>query len=270
MNHGQRPGSTSLKCCVPAINCWPRGAIRPSIGFAKSWVPAPKSTIHRYLKEIEEEEGGATGTRVAVNEGDSGPGVPAWPPGSTRKPKSGSPRRRPGTPMQLAAHQQSRWWLQKTEAQATRQQLEQTSGAGRRKKAAHGKTSETKPVRPWKTQLVRNRWPTCRSASRAEERHRQSLEEKHQHARQATGAFPESTKQPSRPGPAQARTAGAVPAGRALRTVNENLGRPQQEAVHTLQENARLLGDLSRARAICTSSGRGLLVFSAISDGTKS
>lgn len=33
-----------------------------------------------------------------------------------------------------------------------------------------------------------------------------------------------------------------------LRTVNETLATKQQEAVHTLQENARLLGDLSRAQ----------------------
>jgi hypothetical protein len=33
-----------------------------------------------------------------------------------------------------------------------------------------------------------------------------------------------------------------------LRTVNETLATKQQEAVHTLQDNARLLGDLSRAQ----------------------
>eukprot|EP01034_Spumella_vulgaris_P008660 gene8660-11021_t len=37
-------------------------AVREELGTGS------KSTIHRYLKEIEEEEGGATGTRVAVSE----------------------------------------------------------------------------------------------------------------------------------------------------------------------------------------------------------
>ena len=81
----------------------------------------------------------------------------------------------------------------------------------------------------------------------AEERHRQSLEEKHKHARQALEHFRESTKeqrdQDQRKHEQQVQYLQAE-----LRTVNETLATKQQEAVHTLQENARLLGDLSRAQ----------------------
>ncbi len=81
----------------------------------------------------------------------------------------------------------------------------------------------------------------------AEERHRQSLEEKHQHARQALEHFRQSTKeqrdQDQRKHEQQVQYLQAE-----LRTVNETLATKQQEAVHTLQDNARLLGDLSRAQ----------------------
>lgn len=49
--------------------CWRRGVIRRWMPFASSWgTPGSKSTIQRYLKEIEEEEGGKTGGKVAVSE----------------------------------------------------------------------------------------------------------------------------------------------------------------------------------------------------------
>ena len=46
-------------------------AIRSELGDTGS-----KGTIHRYLKEIEEEEGGSNGTQVAVSEA-----IQVWPPG---------------------------------------------------------------------------------------------------------------------------------------------------------------------------------------------
>ncbi|EKD97438.1 MAG: hypothetical protein ACD_23C00927G0007, partial [uncultured bacterium] len=81
----------------------------------------------------------------------------------------------------------------------------------------------------------------------AEERHRQSLEEKHQHARQALEHFRQSTKeqreQDQRKHEQQVQYLQAE-----LRTLNETLTAKQLEAVQTYQENARLLGDLSRAQ----------------------
>uniref|UniRef100_A0A6J0PDA3 Uncharacterized protein LOC109505407 n=1 Tax=Elaeis guineensis var. tenera TaxID=51953 RepID=A0A6J0PDA3_ELAGV len=81
----------------------------------------------------------------------------------------------------------------------------------------------------------------------AEERHRQSLEEKHQHARQALEHFRQSSReqrdQEQRKHEQQVQYLQAE-----LRSVRETLATKQQEAVHALQDNARLLGDLSRAQ----------------------
>ena len=56
-------------------------AIRSELGDTGS-----KGTIHRYLKEIEEEEGGGTGTQVAVRICQ-----PCWPNACIWKPISASP-----------------------------------------------------------------------------------------------------------------------------------------------------------------------------------
>jgi hypothetical protein len=57
-------------------------AIRGELGNTGS-----KGTIHRYLKEIEEEEGGSTGTQVAVSEAIR-ICLPGWPNACMRKPIS--------------------------------------------------------------------------------------------------------------------------------------------------------------------------------------
>ena len=81
----------------------------------------------------------------------------------------------------------------------------------------------------------------------AEERHRQSLEEKHQHARQALEHFRQSSKEQREQDQRKHEQHLQYLQGE-LRSVNDMLASKRQEAVHTLQENARLLGDLSRAQ----------------------
>ncbi|EWS66594.1 chromosome segregation protein SMC [Hydrogenophaga sp. T4] len=147
---------------------------------------------------------------------------------------------------QLAAHQQTAAAL-KTEAQATRQQLEQTQRALADEKAAHAKTSETLRGKTLECTQLAQQVLDMQERLAAEERHRQSLEEKHQHARQALEHFRQSSKeqrdQDQRKHEQQVQYLQAE-----LRTVNETLSTKQQQAVHTFQDNARLLGDLSRAQ----------------------
>ena len=214
-------------------------AVREELGTGS------KSTIHRYLKEIEEEEGGATGTRVAVSEAIQDlVGRLAARVNEEAEERVTAAQARHAE--QLAAHQQAASAL-KTEAQATRQQLEQTQRALADEKSAHAKTSETLRGKTLEGTQLSQQVVDLQERIAAEEGHRQSLEEKHKHARQALEHFRASTKeqrdQDQRKHEQQVQYLQAE-----LRTVNEALATKQQQAVQTLQENARLLGDLSRAQ----------------------
>lgn len=214
-------------------------AVREELGSGS------KTTIHRYLKEIEEEEGGATGSRVAVSEAIQDlVGRLAARVNEEAEERVTAAQARHAE--QLAQHQYAAAAL-KTEAQSTRQQLEQTQRVLSDEKTAHGKTSEALSSKTLECTQLTQQVADLQERLAAEERHRQSLEEKHQHARQALEHFRESTKeqrdQEQRKQEQQVQYLQAE-----LRTVNETLTTKQQEAIHTLQDNARLVGDLSRAQ----------------------
>ncbi len=214
-------------------------AVREELGSGS------KTTIHRYLKEIEEEEGGAVGTRVAVSEAIQDlVGRLAARVNEEAEERVTTAQAKHAE--QLIQHQQAAQAL-KTEAQSTRQQLEQTQRDLAGEKAAHGKTSEALSSKTLENTQLAQQVADLQERVAAEERHRKSLEEKHQHARQALEHFRESSKeqrdQDQRQHEQQVQYLQAE-----LRTVNETLATKQQETVHTLQDNARLLGDLSRAQ----------------------
>jgi chromosome segregation ATPase len=215
-------------------------AVREELGNTGS-----KGTIHRYLKEIEEEEGPATGSRVAVSEAIQDlVGRLAARINEEAEERVTTAQARHAE--QLSQQQQAAAAL-KTEAQSTRQQLEQTQRALAEEKTVHDKTSEALSRKTLECTQLAQQVVDLQERIAAEERHRQSLEEKHQHARQALEHFRQSTKeqreQDQRKHEQQVQYLQAE-----LRTVNETLATKQQEAVHTLQDNARLLGDLSRAQ----------------------
>jgi chromosome segregation ATPase len=197
------------------------------------------------FSQIEEEEGPATGTRVAVSEAIQDlVGRLAARVNEEAEERVSTAQARHAE--QLAQHQQAAAAL-KTEAQATRQQLEQSQRALADEKAGHGKTSEDLRSKTLEGTQLAQQVADLQERIAAEERHRQSLEEKHQHARQALEHFRQSTKeqreQDQRKHEQQVQYLQAE-----LRTLNETLTAKQLEAVQTYQENARLLGDLSRAQ----------------------
>ncbi len=214
-------------------------AVREELGTGS------KSTIHRYLKEIGEEEGPAIGSRVAVSEAIQDlVGRLAARVNEEAEERVTTAQGRHAE--QLAQHQQAAAAL-KAEAQSTRQQLEHTQRALAEEKTAHGKTNEALRNKTLECTQLAQQVVDLQERIAAEERHRQSLEEKHQHARQALEHFRQSTKeqrdQDQRKHEQQVQYLQAE-----VRTVNETLTAKQQEAVHTLKDNARLLGDLSRAQ----------------------
>ena len=147
---------------------------------------------------------------------------------------------------QLKQHQQVAAAL-KTEAQSNRQQLEHTQRTLAEEKTAHGKTSEELSGKSLECIQLTQQVADLQERLAAEERHRQSLEEKHQHARQALEHFRQSSKEQSEQD--QRKHEQQVQYLQAeLRTVNETLAAKQQEAVHTLQDNERRQGAVARAQ----------------------
>lgn len=215
-------------------------AVREELGNTGS-----KGTIHRYLKEIEEEEGPATGSRVAVSEAIQDlVGRLAARVNEEADERGAAAQAR--LTEQLSQQQQAAAAL-KTEAQSTRQQLEQTQRFLADEKAGHSQTSEGLRSKTLECTQLKQQVADLQERIAAEERHRQSLEEKHQHARQALDHFRQASKeqreQDQRQHEQQVQYLQAE-----LRILNETLTAKQLEAVHTHQENARLLGELSRAQ----------------------
>ncbi len=216
-------------------------AIRVELGNTGS-----KATIHRYLKEIEEEEGGAAGTRVAVSEAIQDL-VERLAIRLNEEAEGRVAALQTQHAAQLTQHQDAAAVV-KTEAQSTRLQLEQTQRTLAEEKATHAKTSESLRAKTLESTQLAQQVVDLQERIAAEERHRQSLEEKHQHAREALEHFRQSAKeqreQEHRKQEQQVQYLQAE-----LRTVNEALTAKQLEAVKANQEGSRLLGDLSRAQS---------------------
>jgi len=216
-------------------------AVREELGNTGS-----KGTIHRYLKEIEEEEGPATGTRVAVSEAIQDL-VGRLAARVNEEAEERVTTAQAQHAEQLTQHQQAAAAL-KTEAQSSRQQLEQTQRALAEEKAGHNKTSEALSNKTLECTQLTQQVADLQERIAAEERHRQSLEEKHQHARQALEHFRQSSKeqrdQEQRKNEQQVQYLQSE-----LRTLNETLTAKQHEVVQAHQEGVRLLGDLSRVQS---------------------
>lgn len=216
-------------------------AVREELGNTGS-----KSTIHRYLKEIEEEEGTATGHRVSVSEAIQDlVGRLASRVNDEAEERVTAAQAKHAE--QMAQQLQAAAAL-KIEAQSTLRQLEQTQRALADEKTAHDKTNESFNSKTMECAQLIQQVAVLQERIAAEERHRESLEEKHQHARQALQHFRESSKeqreQDQRKHEQQVQYLQAE-----LRTVKETLTSKQQETVLTLQDNARLLSNLSRAQS---------------------
>lgn len=215
-------------------------AIRAELGTGS------KTTIHRYLKEIEEEEGGTTGTKVAVSEAiqDLVGRLAA------RLNEEADAR----SANALAVSAASLAWANKenaalkSEGQAVRAQLEQTQRSLSTEKADHAKTQEALSNKTHEVAQLNQRVADLQERLGAEEQHRQSLEEKHQHAREALEHFrvaaKEQREQEQRQHEQQVQYLQAE-----LRKVNDNLTGKQQELMRTQQDGVRLVGDLSRVQA---------------------
>ncbi|ODS67553.1 MAG: integrase [Bordetella sp. SCN 67-23] len=216
-------------------------AVRAELGNTGS-----KSTIHRYLKEIEEEEGGAAGTKIAVSEAIQ----------DLVGRLAGRLHEESDARIAEAAAKHSALIAQRTEtiaalekeAEAFRLQLERSQLALSEEQARHEQTAASLRAEALERARLAQQALDLQDRLKAEESHRQSLEEKHQHARESLEHFRQSVKDQREQEQRQHEQQVQYLQGE-VRTLTQTLAKKQHEAIHAQQENGRLVNELSHAQS---------------------
>ncbi len=216
-------------------------AVRTELGNTGS-----KATIHRYLKEIEEEEGATTGTKVAVSAALQdlvarlAERLHAEAEGRVAELVS----RHTAEIEQYRAAQK----IAQTEANELRRSLEQSQATLAEEKSSHRQTTERLREESLAHAQAAQQVADLQDRLQAEERHRQSLEEKQQHSRQALEHFRVSAKEQREQEQRQHEQQVQYLQGE-VRSLNQTFTQKQQEEMLANQENARLTGELAKAEA---------------------
>ncbi len=216
-------------------------AVREKLGHTGS-----KSTIHRFLKEIEEEEGPKAEAPLSISEALQDL-VSRLAQQLNEEAQTQITRAQQAHAAQLSQHQQESEAL-RTQAQSTQQVLKQTSGFLDAEKTAHARTSQALNVKILEWTQLTQQVTDLQAQLEALEKHRLSLEDKHQHARLALDHFRE-TSQAQRTQDQRRHEQQVQYLQSECRSLNENLAGKQQELAQANQENVRLSGDLSHSQS---------------------
>ncbi len=216
-------------------------AIRLELGNTGS-----KTTIQRYVKEIEEESGGVTGTKVSVSEAIQD--LVGRLAGQLNEEADARSAEALALSAATSTRLQGEIATLKTEGQNTRQQLEQSQRGLADEKVSHAKTQEALSSKNLEATQLSQRVADLQERLASEEQHRQSLEEKHQHAREALEHFRVSAKE-QRQQEQRQHDQQVQYLQSELRKVTDTLTGKQQELMRVQQEGVRLIGDLSRVQA---------------------
>lgn len=215
-------------------------AIRHELGDTGS-----KGTIHRYLKEIEEEEGGKTGQQVAVSEAIQDLSLRL----AERLHQEADDRinalvekHKSETSELNALISSLRNEVASFRAQAERQALDHAA-----EKTAHEHTVSTLQALTVTNAQQAQRIQDMEAQLATEATHRQSLEEKHQHAREALEHFRLAAKEQRKQEQRQFEQQIQFLQGE-IRSTKESLNGKQQELIHSHTANAKLSSELAHAR----------------------
>lgn len=216
-------------------------AIRGELGNTGS-----KGTIHRYLKEIEEEEGGSTGTQVAVSEAIQDLAGRL----AERLHEEADQRLAELTDKhkaEIAALNDTIAAL-RNEVESFRSQSERQAVELAGERAAHTETlaalQEQRIVRAQMSQRIQE----MEGQQAKDEVHRVSLEEKHQHAREALEHFRTATKEQREQDQRQFEQQIQFLQGE-LRAAKDAVNAKQQDLIRSHEDNARLSSELTHARS---------------------
>lgn len=214
-------------------------AVRQELGNTGS-----KTTIQRYLKEIEEEEGGKPGTKVAISEALQDLVARL----AERLQIEAESRIAELTAKHAGELAEQRQALETLQADAAslgaalgKAQTDLADEQARHQRTADRLQQEI-TARAMATQQVTD----LEDRLRAEEEHRRSLEEKHTHAREALEHFRTATKE-QREQDLRMHEQQVQYLQGEVKTLGNNLVLAQQEAAASHQENARLTSELSRS-----------------------
>lgn len=216
-------------------------AVRIELGNTGS-----KGTIHRYLKEIEEEEGGPTGTKVAVSDAIQDLvgrlASRLHEEAETRIAEAGEKHRaeaRQQADALAAVHK---------EADAFRTNLERTQLALAEERSKHEQTAARLQTETLERAQLAQQVADLQERLVAEEQHRQSLEEKHTHAREALEHFRQAVKEQREQDQRQHEQQIQYLQGE-IRQANEAVAVKQHEAIQLNHETARLTTERARVEA---------------------
>lgn len=212
-------------------------AVRVELGNTGS-----KATIHRYLKEIEEEEGGGTGSKVAVSEAiqDLVGRLAA------RLNEEADLRANQVTAKSAEKIQQlgAATETLKAEVRTGLAQLERSQLALASEQKEHGLTQGKLREMETSSAALAQEVRDLRERLDAQDLYRQSLEEKHQHARDSLEHFRQSSKD-QREQEARKHGQEVLYLQGEVGSVNKALATKQNEATTAHQECSRLLAELN-------------------------
>lgn len=206
-----------------------------------------KATIHRYLKEIEEEEGGKTGGKVAISEALQD---------LVARLAERLVQEADGRIAELAAkHAEEIGQLQQAlsaaQAHSTaveNELLEATSEVVQEQKN-HERTAERLRHESLALAQVRQQVTDLNDRLAELEAHRQSLEEKHTHAREALEHFRTAAKEQREQDLRQHEQQVQYLQGE-IKTLKGSLTQAQLASADSNKENARLVGELAQAERL--------------------
>lgn len=216
-------------------------AIRGELGNTGS-----KGTIHRYLKEIEEEEGGSTGAQVAVSEAIQDLSARL----AERLHQEADQRLAALTDKhkaEIAALNEAMAAL-RNEGESFQGQAERQAIELAEEKAAHANTLATlQDERIARAQMAQH-IQDMEGQLAKEETHRLSLEEKHQHAREALEHFRSAAKEQREQDQRQFEQQIQFLQGE-LRSAKDTVNAKQQELIRSHEDNARLSSEQAHLRS---------------------
>lgn len=215
-------------------------AVRAELGNTGS-----KTTIHRYLRELEEEEGAGFGRGLATSEAIQDL-VGRLAERLHEEAGTRLTEQQSISAQQLAQRDETIAALQR-ELEGFSGQLQRTEMALRTEQAEHEQTRQTLQGMALHNAQLEQQLVGLHDRLAENETHRQSLEEKHRHAREALDHYRASTKdqrdQDQRRHEQQLQQLQAE-----LRTANQTLIVKQNELTHAYQDAARTGAELVAAR----------------------
>ncbi len=214
-------------------------AVRQELGNTGS-----KTTIQRYLKEIEEEEGGKAGSKVAISEALQDLVARL----AERLNMEADARIADLTAKhagELAEQRQAHEAIQ-GEVMSLRKALEKAQTDLADEQIQHQRTADRLQQEITAHAMATQQVTDLEDRLQAEEEHRHSLEEKHAHAREALEHFRAASKEQREQDQRQHEQQVQYLQGE-VKSLGNSLVQVQHEAATSHQENARLTSELARS-----------------------